>query len=296
MQNLEKFHKTLEDFPRKWMEEQKTNLSCEMYENILKSILVMVETKKSEFHLDHTFSSPFVQAVEPIVPNPPKGLLFFTIGPILTLGIFATYFFTIELLQGPTASHSNMLACGFRCTPSSLQPETIENMQLKQCIGLYGGHLQKHLEKFFQNSKILFISVSFENHLGNSLPFLNIAEKRLFLHEDPFDNLHLKEEIDDLKEQYETIIFTLEEETKSHLLAMHPIGIESWIYHLTDERIKHLSLLPENIHYIAPQVIKKLSLQDALPLVDQLLQRRSFSFKVKEPLRKWFEYFKNFPK
>ncbi len=103
-----------QDFPEKWLNEQKMNLTSKLSKEIMESITKMIEAKNLGYNLDYLMAQVVKPAIPPILPDSPYLMLGSCLG--LSVGAFSMIIGLIlfALWKGPSASFANLAERGRR--------------------------------------------------------------------------------------------------------------------------------------------------------------------------------------
>ncbi len=101
--------KEMAKLPTKWVSEKLIDQQMLMNQNMLEELSKMVESKNISSNLELVLSAPIDSAIPPILPKPPRLLLFLMLGAAIGCLSSITYFVIRTAIEGMPASRENLV-------------------------------------------------------------------------------------------------------------------------------------------------------------------------------------------
>ncbi len=251
-QSLMQVTKKLGDFPDKWLQEEKIELTKTLQLSTFSELSMQIESKNLSYHLDYLETHPYQLATLPLLPKSPKLELWGLVGALIGAFLMSCSICLREIFLGPTASYDNLTSAKCRT------------------IGYLSSDSLRQIATLTENSHSIFICS--KQPLTVAKELRDILTKRgnnVLIMDEP------KEELIGFKgftfdHSYDKVIVWHQGiDPLTFLLRQR---VDQTIFVVSDERAKDLSFFPINTLYLFKKMLQKPPLL-SLKKIQPILQR-----------------------
>jgi hypothetical protein len=234
----------MKDLPESWLKEQSLEYHKRVSSDLVQSIQATIEERNLSCHLNSLQSTPLEYGIPPSLPNPSRLIYFYLFGQIMGALIAALILLLIEISRGPTSSLRNLKA---------------DNREVFETLSdLYFRIMRDKKSPYI----LLFTSPKQTSLLKDFSHFLE-ERKESFKVEKMKNLKNISDKCDWIL--VESVASPLSAETSFlSSIATHVV------YFVTDERLQHLSSLPQNTLFF---IGGKRALTQVSPLLSKMMKK-----------------------